>query len=252
MQLSKYRILSGNALKIIAAVFMMIDHIGVLLLPSVLLLRILGRLSYPIFAFMISEGARYTKNKIKYFATVFSLAAVCQIVFYIFSKSLYMCILVTFSISILLIYALDAAKRAWFTEGCSYIKRILLTALFVAGVALTYFLNRKVSIDYGFMGCIAPVFASLFDFRGMNVPKSLEQLDNIPIRVLTFSIALIIMAFGSDNIQFYSLISIILLLMYSGKRGKYKMKNFFYLFYPLHLVFLEIVYIVIEIIKLEA
>ena len=48
--------LSGNALKLLAALFMTIDHVGVLLLPHVIVLRILGRLALPIFAFMIAEG----------------------------------------------------------------------------------------------------------------------------------------------------------------------------------------------------
>ena len=248
MQISKIKILSGNTLKILAALFMMIDHIGVLLLPNLIILRVIGRLSYPIFAFMISEGARYTKNKLKYFSTIFALATICQIVFYIFSNgNLYMCILVTFSISILLIYAMNAAKRAWFDEGSKPINRILLTVLFFASLVLTYFLNQWVSIDYGFIGCIAPVFASLFDFREIKAPKNLKLLDNLTIRVLTFAIPMLIMAIESRPLQYFGLISIVILLMYSEKRGKYNLKYFFYLFYPMHLVFLEGIYILISI-----
>ena len=44
------KFLTGNALKLIAAVAMTIDHIGVMLFPRVLLLRIIGRLALPIFA----------------------------------------------------------------------------------------------------------------------------------------------------------------------------------------------------------
>ena len=60
-------VLSGNMLKIIAAVSMFIDHMGAVLFPGVMIFRILGRIAFPIFAFMIAEGCRYTKNRIKYF-----------------------------------------------------------------------------------------------------------------------------------------------------------------------------------------
>ena len=60
------RFLSGNMIKIIAAILMVIDHIGVICGIQDGILRILGRISMPLFAFMISEGAKHTKNKAKY------------------------------------------------------------------------------------------------------------------------------------------------------------------------------------------
>ena len=65
--------LSGNALKIIAAITMLIDHIGVILLPQITLFRVIGRISFPIFAFMIAEGCAHTKNKLRYFYRFFCL-----------------------------------------------------------------------------------------------------------------------------------------------------------------------------------
>lgn len=98
--------LSGNELKILGAIFMVIDHVGLMFFPTLKILRIIGRLAYPIFAFMIAEGCYYTKNKIKYFLNVFVLGAICQLVYYFYDRQLYMSILITFSLSILLIYAL--------------------------------------------------------------------------------------------------------------------------------------------------
>ena len=49
-------ILSGNALKIIAALAMVADHVGLMFFPQVRILRIIGRLAYPIFAYMIAQG----------------------------------------------------------------------------------------------------------------------------------------------------------------------------------------------------
>ena len=101
--------LTGNQLKLIAMAAMTIDHIGVQLFPNVLLLRIIGRLALPIFAYMIAQGCRYTKNKARYLLTIAAVAALCQIVYFVAMDSLYQCILVTFSLSIVLIYVLDDA-----------------------------------------------------------------------------------------------------------------------------------------------
>ena len=58
--------LNGNTLKIIAAITMLIDHTGFLLFPQSVVLRVIGRLAYPIYAFMIAEGCRHTRNKLRY------------------------------------------------------------------------------------------------------------------------------------------------------------------------------------------
>ena len=55
MENNRFGILNGNHLKLIAAFAMLLDHAGILLFPRVRLLRILGRLAYPIFAFMIAQ-----------------------------------------------------------------------------------------------------------------------------------------------------------------------------------------------------
>ena len=100
-------LLSGNQLKIIAMITMLMDHIGVNLFPSVTILRVIGRLSFPIFAYMIAEGCRYTRDRKNYLFTIAALGILCQLVFYVFTQSLYQGILITFTISIVTIYAID-------------------------------------------------------------------------------------------------------------------------------------------------
>ena len=109
-RVEKRGILNGNHLKLIAAFTMLVDHMGVMLFPQVRLLRIIGRLAYPISAFMIAEGCRYTKNKLRYFFMVLVLGASCQLVYYLFARETRQNILLTFSCSILLIYTLRAAQ----------------------------------------------------------------------------------------------------------------------------------------------
>ena len=245
MNIDKFKVLNGNALKILAAIFMVIDHVGLMFFPYEIGFRIIGRLAFPIFAFMISEGARYTKNKPKYLLTISILALICQLVYFFFANSLYMCILVTFSLSIVVIYALSYFKKCLFSEKTKLWEKIFSGIVFLLTVFAVAVLNRLFEIDYGFLGCMAPAFASLFDFRGINVPKYVAMADNLYVRIGTFGVGLLLLALSSGGIQIYSLLSLILLLLYSEKRGSAKMKYFFYVFYPLHLVVLTAIEILI-------
>lgn len=257
--MKKFAILNSNTLKIIAAVSMVFDHIGVLFFPYSVFWRFVGRIAFPIFAFMISEGARYTKNKLKYFLTVFSLATLCQIVYYFFDGgSLYMCILVTFSISILLIYLLNFTKKLLFDKSAKWYFKLGAVLAFILAIAAVYFITSKefvektgIYIDYGFAGIMTPVFASLFDFRNIDVPDDIRKIDCLPARVFCLVLPLIALACGSDvtGVQAYALLAIPLLLLYSGERGKLKMKYFFYIFYPAHLAILTGLYMLTMIIK---
>ena len=117
--------LSGNALKIIAAITMLIDHVGIMFFPGVAIFRIIGRLSFPIFAFMIAEGCRYTRNKLRYFAGIFTLATLCQLVYFIYNGDTYMSVLVTFSLSILTVYALGYFKECLFDKEKRVEKKVI-------------------------------------------------------------------------------------------------------------------------------
>ena len=64
-------IFSGNMLKIFALVCMTIDHIGLYLMDNSYPMRAIGRLAFPIFAYMIAEGCKYTHNRTRYFYTIF-------------------------------------------------------------------------------------------------------------------------------------------------------------------------------------
>ena len=231
--------LNGNVLKILAAIFMVVDHVGLMFFPQNMIFRIIGRLSYPIFAFMIAEGARFTRNKAKYILMIGGLGFICQLAYYLFAKDLYMCILVTFTLSIAMIYALQYFKKCLFSSGGSILPKILSGILLIASIAIVYVLNIYLQIDYDFYGCMIPVLASLFDFRGIELPEKCKWLDNIYLRLGGLAIGLIMLALHYGGIQWFSLISILILLCYSGERGKVNLKYFFYIFYPVHLVVLE-------------
>ncbi|MBO7214157.1 MAG: hypothetical protein J6V66_01525 [Clostridia bacterium] len=249
MSISKCRILNGNALKIIAAVFMVIDHVGFVFYPNIMVYRYLGRLAMPVFAFMIAEGCRYTKNRPLYFTLIFLLGTICQVVYAIFDPNAKIVnILITFSLAILTVYSLDFVKKAFLERGFSLKIKALSIAVFIITVSAVYTLCYFYEIDYGFVGCMLPAFASLFDFRRIDNEKA-KKLDLLFLRVLAFSVGLVLFVFTSIvpvSFTVYSLFGIILLLLYNGKRGKLKMKYFFYVFYPLHLGVIEGVYLLLK------
>ena len=90
------KFLNGNGVKLLAAVLMVVDHIGMVFFPDVIWLRAIGRISLPLFAYMFAEGCRYTKNKFNHLVLLLSVAVICQIAIFLATGGLSMCILVTF------------------------------------------------------------------------------------------------------------------------------------------------------------
>ena len=230
-------VFTGNFLKCVAAVLMLIDHVGVMFFPDALILRILGRPALPIFAFFIAEGCRYTRSRVRYFLSIFSLGVACQVVYFLASGSLYMNILITFSLGILAVYALQDMKDAWAQVETAPKVRALLVLIFTGW--LISLLNRKFTIDYGFWGCMLPVWASLFHARGAYWTGMFGELDNPKVHVLTMMLGLLLTWWTMNYIQWYALFAAPLLLCYNGKRGNPKFKYWFYLFYPIHLALLQ-------------
>ncbi|MBO5305557.1 MAG: hypothetical protein J6B12_02220 [Clostridia bacterium] len=237
---------SGNALKIIAAFFMVIDHVGVIFFPGVAIFRILGRISFPIFAFMIAEGCAYTKNQLRYFLSIFVLGVGRQIVYYLYDGDKDMGILITFSLSILVVYAMQYLKDALLAPRRNFVKQGLALLLFVGAVLGVYFLCQKLDIDYGFCGCMTPALASVFRKPHKALSPRWERLDKRWLHVLMLGVGLVLVALEKGGRQPYSLLALPILLLYSGKRGTWRMKYFFYVFYPVHLLLLQGLAILID------
>ncbi len=230
--------LSGNALKIIACLSMLIDHAGLMLFPSYTWMRYVGRLAFPIFAFLIAEGCRYTKNKLRYFLSVFLLGIICQIAYaVVYPNDIYLGILITFSFSILIMYSLELLKKC-LTQKSKLPVKILSVLLFLSLIVFCYIFTKKVVVDYGFMGIMLPVICSLFDFKNV---KGFEKYDKLIVKKICFTVGVIVYFLQSGLYDFmvYSLLTIPLIFLYDGSRGRLKLKYFFYAFYPLHLLLLS-------------
>lgn len=213
--------MNATQLKIIGIVSMTIDHIGYFLFPQMTVLRVIGRLAYPIFAYMIAEGCRYTKNKARYFCTVLAIACACSAVTYFVERSLYQSIFATFSCAMLLIFALDAAvKTAERAEKIFWgICAAVLVFLYFAVFQLRMIPGFET--DYGFLGVITPVLVWLGRSKA-------EKLSGLTVGLCLLSAEL-------GAVQFCSLAAVALLYFYNGKRGNHSLKWAFYAYYPLHI-----------------
>ena len=86
-------------------------------------------------------------------------------------------------------------------------------------------------IDYGLLGVLLPTIFYMFR-------------DN-HIKYLISTIAIAIFSVLFSTIQLFSIISIVLLYMYNGEKGKLNLKYAFYVVYPAHMILLYLISLLI-------
>ena len=204
--------MSSFSLKIIAIIAMTLDHWNVIL-GGPIYMRILGRLSFPIFSFLIGEGYRHTKNKKKYFVKIFLYSILLQMpVYFFYSKEEKLNIFFTLASGILLLSILENNKMS------NVIKYFCALILLI--------ISEYLKFDYGSYGII-----SIFIFYKFKEKKML-------ISFLFLLVNIVYIVTGKIfSIQIFSLFSLIFIFKYNGKEGK-KNKQFFYLYYPTHILLL--------------
>ena len=231
-------------LKIIAVTTMFIDHIAAIIGLDYfstlqldwlyIVMRSIGRISFPIFAFFVAEGWQHTKNKTKYFLYILIFAIISQPIYYFaLNEQLFeLNILFTFCISILLFVIVDNIKQyksLTFIYICS-IFAILMVVFMLDAMGIT--------ISYGVYGVLLPlIFYILYN---SNVPyHKLILWIIVAIAMILHWLIFYLVNPTCDILSFYTLfalLSIPVLLLYNRQKGKYSLKWFFYIFYPTHLL----------------
>ena len=209
--------LTGNQLKIIAMIAMTCDHVGVQLFPNLLWLRIIGRLAMPIYAYMIAEGCRHTRDRKKYLLRLLGMSVLCQAVYLVAMGSLYQCILITFSLSVMLISLMDTLEKDKCGKNWAGLFAGTVLAVFLCTVLPDLLSHTDYEVDYGIEGVLLPVLIYGAGTRGLLV-----------------GLALVALRYG--GVQWLAFLAVPLLLAYNGQRGTAKIGKLFYWYYPVHLV----------------
>lgn len=192
------------------------DHVGVQLFPHLAWLRYIGRLAMPIYAYMIAEGCRYTRDRKKYLLRLAGMGLLCQVVYLVAMDSLYMCILITFSLSVLMICGMDYVKSG---GSMAVLALTAVGAFFLCTVLPDLLPGTDFEIDYGLPGVLLPVLIYGAGTRGL-------------------LLGLLLLSLNYGGCQWLCFLTVPLLLDYNGQRGKARIGRLFYWYYPIHLVVL--------------
>lgn len=206
--------LSGSTLKMIACATMLTDHIGAVFFPDQILFRMIGRAAFPIFAFLIAEGYRHTRNIMRYAGRLLLLAVLSEPCFdYLFYEQPvfwgHQNVFFTLALGVLTLYFCD---RTW------------SKSMKVANVVLMMLIAEVLRTDYNSMGILMIVFFFYF----------YENLWQMWLAVGAQNVLLM------GRVQMFGALGLIPISFYNGKRGK-DWKLFFYLFYPVHLIVLAVI-----------
>ena len=250
---------NGNQLKLIAVVSMIIDHIAYLFigegmlapamqagkeLPAFLMLyrvmRVIGRIAFPIFCFLLVEGFLHTKSRQRYAIRLGLFALISEIPFDLFISGNkffvnweFQNVMITLLLGLImleLLERLDIRKKNALDQGRSHISGAfqpeLLAQLFV--IFLFCAIAWIVRCDYGYIGIMLTALFYWFrwDRKQMCIMGFLWMavLNQIPVYLPTLAL------------------SFVLIFLYNGTRGRGKSKYAGYFFYPVHMAALALIY----------
>ncbi|MBQ7352227.1 MAG: hypothetical protein IJW59_05170 [Clostridia bacterium] len=231
----KYKVLSRDILKLIALFTMLLDHIGKVFFPGIIILQIIGRFSFPIFAFFIAEGFYYTKDRFKYLLRLAIFALVSQIPYYFVFDGLN--ILYTFVLSVILLFIWDL----FCTTKTTFLKIIFLI-IFILTILILWPLSLF-GISYRIYGILLPVI--FYIFREKPILKYILFI----MFTIGFVLETIFIAHSTSMdylIQLFSILATAFLIFYNPKIHSNKIiKHIFYLSYPLHLIIIILIRILL-------
>lgn len=256
------RKLSGYHLKYIALFSMFLDHIGVIFKSSLpenvyFLLRAVGRLSFPLFCFILVEGFFHTKNRKKYQQRLFVFALLSEVpydlAFHYLPAEALRSFLHLHQLTPATLFSAFQQQNVFFTLFLGF------TAMLWMEKASQYRRNtayKNIDILIIFC-CLSEVFQTDCGAAGILcicffyfIYKKRGSGTKLPVKagiIGTLPAALPVLTYVSPfPVQIFALADSLLLRCYSGKKGR-GYKYFFYLFYPLHLLMLYTLYQILQV-----
>lgn len=239
--MERNRGLTGSTLKLVAMVTMLIDHVAAVLLMRlyfagavspgffqvIYVMRLMGRVAFPIYCFLLVEGFMCTGNFKRYLSRMVIFALISEIPFDLaLSASVvhmeHQNVMWTMTIGLIAMYGMKQAERKNLWKG-----KFLIVQLLIAAAASGLAMLLKTDYDWAGVLCICAMYL----FKTGNARKAL--LGN----------AFLIM---KSTLEVVALVSVPLIGFYNGQRGR-RMKYFFYAFYPLHLLLLYLICVMLGI-----
>jgi len=214
-------------LKLIAIITMLIDHIGAVLFPDVEWLRMIGRLAFPIFAYLVSEGFFKTSDVKKYMKRLFIFALISQVPFYLaFNEKYHLNIYFTLFLGLYAVYMCENTNKSYY-------------------IWLMGLIGQVIGADYGIYGVLTIYIFYKYheDFKDIVKYQVILNLAYASMNILGYASyggKLSLQNILSVSIQALSLVSLLLIKLYNGERG-YSLKYVFYVFYPAHLFILYLI-----------
>ena len=197
---------------------MLIDHIGFFLFPEQNIWRIIGRLAFPIFAYMIANGYQHTSDPKKYFLRLALFGIGFQWFFAKMVNPQLLNIFITLALGLAAIWLADTLQKK---INNRYLGQILGLIIAASIAWLADWLN----VDYNWYSVALIYTAWLF----------YQRLAFMSLSWVVINIGYAIANGGAGiSIQIFSLLALIVIGFYNHRPGKSN-RWFFYVFYPLHL-----------------
>lgn len=225
--------MSSFALKLIACVCMLCDHLSDVFFDGITFLNYIGRFSFTIFAFQVVQGYLHTHDIKKYISRLFVFALISQIpymCFYHVAFNQLFVVNVIFTLLFGLLSILIYDKYNKFVGFCSCF-------------ALS-FIAQLCNFDYGFYGVF--IIFAFYLLHNKKLYMSFVFIISVIIKyyssIMKYGISLSYLFLGNtySKSMYFTCLSIIPILLYNGKKGK-DAKYLFYIFYPVHLFILAII-----------
>lgn len=212
------KILNSFHLKNIALVTMIIDHLGSVFFDDIAIFRIIGRVAFILYAFMLVNGVKYTSDISKYLKKLFIWGIVSELPYdLVFNDTFF-----SFkSQNIFFTLFLGALGIHLYKKYDNILMRMLF---FITGVLLAYVLR----VDYSWYG-VSLIY-------GMYLVRNFELLKFGFIQGLSTFYAVI----AVNLTQFFAFTGILPIYLYNGKQGK-KTGNIYYSYYSIHLLIFYII-----------
>jgi len=227
-KLKKLACLDATALKAIALVCMLIDHVGYEFFPDANWMRMIGRLTFPIFAFFVAEGYEKTRSVGKYALRMLVFALISEFPFD-FAINRSWVDMTSQNVFFTLLFGLGALWSAdTIKAGKNVLSMLLGVVVLIACVSLPIVLNT----DYSIYGVLMVVLFSMLRKYWWGPVASVGAANGL---------MLISQHAYWRPVQSCAFFAAVPLLLYNGQRGK-GMKWLFYAFYPAHLLVIGLIY----------